>query len=347
MAYITARDDCRVEWFADSLARHVPVDERHCIHLVFVDRLLWALTPEQAASDFRRADEISLLDRKWHVEARREKFANAVRGRFDFIHIPVKPNNFQGPFRLTSRDMFCAAESRNTAIAAARHDYFVVADDLSVLLPTWWPQVKHAASSGYAVAGAYWKQKDLVVQDGEIKSFTEYKEGRDTRWDHGSESGIVRWHGGDVYGCSFGAPTEALLRVNGVDEICNGQGGEDYDLGIRMERAGVQWWYNRNMQTWESEEAHHTEPSLPRVRKIVTPDRLPAGYEQYPHARYDERHYSDHVLLNSIRHEQRHTTVAKWTNLRQLRNGFLADGRVPIPTEPVLDWRDGTKLEDL
>lgn len=347
IAYVTSRKDCRVQWFVDSLARWVPVEERHLIHLVFVDRHLWALTPEAGNRYWRRGDLMSLVDPTWHVESRREEFANAVRCRFDFQHIPVKPCMHQGPFRLTAKDWFAAAVTRNTAILAARHPYFVCVDDLSILLPTWWAQVKHAASSRYCVAGSYWKQKNLIVEDGEVRSFEEYPGGRDTRWAHGSDSGIVKWHGGNVYGCSFGMPTETLLRINGFDEIASGEGGEDYDMGIRSERAGAEWWYNRNMQTWESEEGHHTEPSLPRERKIVTTENLPGTYESYPHVRPDERHFSDHVVLNRLRHEPRSATIAQWTNLRQARDEFMASGRVLIPEGPTVDWRDSAPLGGL
>ena len=57
------------------------------------------------------------------------------------------------------------------------------------------------------------------------------------------------------------------------------QGGEDYDLGIRLERAGWAFFLNQNLFTSESEEDHYLDEPLPRIRKIVTPDRLPAGFE--------------------------------------------------------------------
>src|ERR1044072_8139015 len=113
-----------------------------------------------------------------------------------------------------------------------------------------------------------------------------------------------------------------LLKINGVDELCNGAGQDDYEMGMRIERAGGKWWINRNLQTWESEEGHHEEPSLPRERRIVTPSNLPSGYESYPHARKDERYYSDHVFLNRLRYEQRFTPIAQWTNFRDARADF-------------------------
>jgi hypothetical protein len=338
IAYFTSRKDCKVDWFVDSLARFVPVEERHLIQLIFVDRHLWAITPEAGNRYWRRGDLVSLVDPTWHVESRREKFAAAVRGRFEFLHIPVKPCMWQGPFRLTTKDWFCAAQARNTAVIAAKHPYFVGVDDLSVLLPTWWPQVKHAASSGYCVCGAYKKVKDLVVNDGEIVSFTEFLPGVDSRWPHGSDGGIVPWHGSGLYGCSFGVPMELLLKVNGMEELTDGQSAEDYDLGIRLERAGGVFKYNRNMTTYESEEMHAVEPSLPRDKKRMNADRLPPGYTGNPD--------SDHVMLHRVVHESRFTTL-DGKNLRQARDEFQVSQRAMIPIGPTHDWRDGQSLTEL
>lgn len=344
IAFFTSRKDARFSWFADSLARWAG-DELDGVQVIAVDRHLWSLTPEAGNTYFRRGDLISLTDERWHVESRREEFERAVGGRFELLHLPVAPSMYQGPFRLTTKDWFCAARARNTAIMAAEHPYFVGIDDLSVITSTWWAQVKHAASSGYPVAGAYWKKKNVVVENGEIKSVDDWLPGRDTRWDHGSDTGIVQWHGGSVFGCSFGIPLDLLLKINGQDEILSGEGGDDYDMGIRAQRAGGYWQYNRNMLTIESEEMHHLEPSLPRERKIVTPENLPADYASYPKAREDEQFYSDHVFLNRLRHEKRITTIAQWTQLRQAREEFQASQRVLIPTGPVVDWRDGGDLK--
>lgn len=339
LAYFTSRREPHFEWFCDSLCNQLSAEELRAIQVVAVDRHLWALTPEAGNTYWKRGDLISLTDPTWHVESRREKFAAAVRGRFALTHIPVKPCVWQGPFRLTSKDWFCASSARNTAIMAARHPYFVGVDDLSVLLPNWWNQVKHAASSGYVVCGAYWKQLKLVVENGNIIGHEDFLAGRDTRWAHGNTTGIVPWHGSGLFGCSFGMPTELLLKVNGSDEYCDGAGAEDYDLGIRVERAGGIFKYNLNMQTWESEEGHHLDPSLPRESKRVSEDRLPPGYEGNP--------MSDHVMLNRVRREHRITTLAQWTDLRRAREEFQASQRAMIPTDPQTDWRDGTPLSQL
>lgn len=338
VAFITSRVDCKVEWTIDSLARQVPVEERHLIHLLLIDRHLWSLTPEAGSTYFRRGDLISLTDARWHVESRREKFANAVKGRFDYQHLPPKPNSWQGPFRRTQFDWFVASQARNTAIMAARHDYVVFIDDLSVVMPGFWANAKHAADSGYCVAGVYRKSRDMVVVDGDLVSFTPYPQGVDSRWGAASDSGIIPWTGEAVWGCSFGVPTELLLKVNGNDEMTDGQAAEDYDLSMRIERAGGRWHLNKNLQTMESDEMHGIEPSLPREKRVVSPDRLPHGYNGNPD--------SDHVMLWRVRHEPRFTTLAG-DNLRRLREEFLLTQRAPIPETPTHDWRTGQRLEEV
>lgn len=334
IAYFTSRIEPHFDWFCDSLANQMAPDDD--IQVVVVDRHLWALTPEAGNRYFIRGDLMPFTDKTYHIASRKEKFTQAVRGRFRFIHLPPKPCMWQGPFRLTTKDWFCAATARNTAIIAAMHPYFVGVDDLSVLAPGWLNQVRHAAEGGYCVCGAYWKQKQLVVENGVIKSHEEFMAGRDTRWAHGSSGGIVDAAGSWLFGCSFGMPLELLLKVNGSDEICDGAGAEDYDLGIRVERAGGVFKYNLNMLTIESEEGHYLDPSLPRQKKVVSPDRLPAGYMGNPD--------SDHVMLWRVLNEARTTTIAQWTNLRHARAEFLASERVLIPYEPVFDWRDGEPL---
>jgi hypothetical protein len=228
----------------------------------------------------------------------------------------------------------------------------VFVDDLSVLRRGWLDQVLHAAKDQYVVAGAYKKVKNLhyapdPLGTGAVPHWEEFPEGVDSRWSRGSDGGVVPWHGGGLYGCSFGVPLEAALEVDGNDAACNGQGAEDTDFGIRLERAGWPIFYNRNMLTLESEELHHDGSKLPQERKLVTPDRLPPGYESYVMPNHAERHMSDHVVLNRLANETHRITPLLGENLRAARAHFQATGLVPIPRGDLTDWRDGTPLKDL
>ncbi len=127
------------------------------------------------------------------------------------------------------------------------------------------------------------------------------------------------------------------LGIDGFEPACNSMGAEDYDFGIRAERAGAKFFLNRNMFTFESEEGHYGEASLPRASRTVTPDRLPEGYEGST--------MSDHVLLNRVRNENRTLPILP-EGLHAMRSRFLETGLVPIPTGPDTIWQDGCPLSE-
>lgn len=337
IAYFTCRQDPKWEWFVDSLDKQVPTDERANIELLFVDAVSWrepiATTAQTVAlEDWRNVNML-----RWN------QLAAINRERFNFRLIPPKPCVWQGPYRLTQRDWFAASNARNTALVVAQGDYLVCVDDLSVLLPGWWENVKHAVAHRYFVGGAYKKPKNLVVTDGVVESYVEYSV--DSRWNRGSSSGIVPWYGSAIFGCCFGIPLDLALAVNGFDEQCDGQGAEDYDFGTRVHkyisqhRPYTKVFYNRNMCTYEAEELHHYGGSrYASMRKLMAPDYMPDWYRGEP--------YSDHVMLRWVNKDSRTWTLGT-PNLLELRQQYQTTGAVSIPTGPTIDWRDGTPLAEM
>lgn len=347
IAYITARADPMWSMFADSLCAQTTPEQRKDIQVVFVDGKLWypgvQIEPTQPS--------IALAHHFYHDPKRRYDLESVVSKRFDYLHVPPKPCLKQGPFRLTKQDWFCASNTRNTAIIVARGEYLVCVDDLSVLMPGWVAQVMHAVEHGYCVCGAYKKVLKLEFRQSDVSGhaviYEEFPSGVDSRWPRGSDTGIVPWSGAGLFGCSFGLPIEAALNIDGFAPENNGEGGEDFDFGIRLERSGVKLFYNRNMLTLESEEGHHGEKSLPRERRLVSRERLPSGYDSWDVHNQEEKYYSDHVLLNRVRYETDRIKPFLPEGLRAIRDEFLATGMVPIPREPTTDWRDGGLLKDL
>lgn len=332
--HVTGRADPKWEWFADAICNQASPEELRKWQFVFVDRLLWELRPQSTPVGY---ESVAFADPFYHSTKRRMQLDDIVAGRFHYSHVPPMPNVYQGPFRLTSKDFFYAGAARNTGIITAKHNYVMFCDDLALPCPQWLSQVRHAAEHKYLCAGMYSKRLKMVVSHGILASSEDNPSGVDSRMPSGSDTGIVPWGGGGVYGCSFGAPLENLLQVDGCGLEVAAQGSDDYCLGIRLERTGLKVFLNKNCFTTESEEAHHVEPSLPRESKNVSTDRLPSGYTGST--------MSDHVHLNRLRKEEERILPLFPLGLRAIRTEFLATGMVPIPSGPATDWRDGTPLQ--
>ncbi|MFI4923912.1 MAG: glycosyltransferase [Vicinamibacteria bacterium] len=226
VVFPTVRDDPAFDWFTDSLARQL--GDADDVEVIVVDALFDA----------------------W----RGERFRACADGRYPVVHVAPKPTPYQGPWRRTSHDCFAAANARNTGLVYARAPYVVFADDCALPMPGWWQAVKRAAAHGDVVAGAYQKQWDMRVVRGTLERGRVEPSGVDSRWAHGDVARPVPIDGGCLYGASFGAPRDLLLSVNGLDELCDSTGGEDYQLGLRLTHAGVPILYARSMLTIESEE---------------------------------------------------------------------------------------------
>ncbi len=322
--YFTNRLQPRFQWFADALCKQIGNDIKD-VEVVLID--YWALPHSSYAYD---------------PEVRIQSMKDIVADRFKFIHYSPSPCAMQGYFRQTKRDLFCASNARNTFLMVASHPYLVGVDDLSVPVDGWIDQVRHAADHKYVVCGAYKKVKGLFVTDGTITSYSEFPEGIDSRWRQGNTSGIVPIGGGQFYGSSFGVPLDMALKVNGFDLYCDMQAAEDYDFGIRLERAGAKIFFNRNMLTLESEEGHHLDQPLPRNKKFVPYDRLPESLKAFYTAGLD----SDHVMLQSVLRERRITTLSRH-DLRKQRAKYEATRLFDLPEPNQVDWRDGQPLSEM
>lgn len=341
IVYVTHRLEPRWKWFVDALCNQADFDQRRHLNIIVVDGNLWRPGIEKEGL----TGKIALADPQYHDADRRIELEQIVNNRLDYLHIPPLPSVYSGPFRLTPRNWFNASGTRNTGFACAHYNYVGQCDDLSLPGTIWLSQILHAAQHNYVVAGMYKKVKKLVVEGGLRVSHEDFPEGVDSRWSQGSDCGIVPWNG-SIFGCSFGVPLESALAVDGFEMACAGAGGEDYDFGIRLARAGNNVFLNQNLFTYESEEDHHTQEfksMATRDRRAVLKKNLPAAYESYSMPNLAERYMSDHVLLNRVRNEARILPMLG-LGLREIRREFLATGLVPIPTEPHLDWRDDTPL---
>lgn len=247
IAYLTNREVCQFNWFADSLKNQSKKIGFDNFEVVVVD----GYKGERAVYDeFISADTSFIKNNLWYTHP--------------------KPTVYQGKFRLTSKDYFCAANARNTAVLYALGDYIVFVDDLSVLCEDWLETVVKCYEANTVCAGAYKKAWEMQVENGEIVNMRIEQSGIDSRLIQ-SES-TRRINGTQLFGCSFGLPLELYLDLNGQDEMCDSIGGEDYNFGIRLERYGVDITYYPKMLTIESEELHgQGTPALRLDKKLTEP----------------------------------------------------------------------------
>lgn len=240
IAYVTAREDPKIEWFSWSLGREL---EKH---------------PDV------HPDVI--------VVSTSSKLFNLPGLPCPWVQVPPKPTVWQGASRLTKVDWFAASNARNTALLMAKDGFIAYVDDLSVLTPGWLDRVLEAMKYEEVTAGSYQKVKDLVVEKGRIISFTDYPQGHDNRRaDLKDLTHSMPCSGGWLYGCSLVSPVEALLDINGWPEVCDGLGFEDCITGILLEKRGWAISYDPAMMTLESEELHHIGPVMKKSDYGVTP----------------------------------------------------------------------------
>jgi hypothetical protein len=321
IGYLTYRLHPRFEWFCASLARELrsmPDISPSEIQVVVIDGRLW----------YDEHRHLGMYD------AAIVPHVDGLGSSIKFEHHTPKPNALQGPFRQTSRDYFCAASARNTAFAYARAGHVAFVDDLSVLLPGWLKAHIHAADNGYVLAGTTCKQRRIIVNShGDLASFEEFRLGRDSRLDRLTED-LQDCTGGWLFGGTFSVPLDLALNVNGQDEIHDTIGGEDYDFGTRLERAGACIRISRLCGTYEDEMAHHAEAPMIRI------DQPWAG---------PDGPYASNYLYNKMRREPSRTwTIGNTYKLRDVRTQVLGGLGFPsVPKEDLLYWVDGRRLRDM
>ena len=297
IAYMTNRSRPRFAWFADGLKRQ-GADES--IELLVVDFY----------ADDRDLGQIG-----------RDRGLNCRS-------ITPKPTVWQGKHRLTKEDYFAAANARNTAICAAKGDYIVFADDLSVPGEKWLERVRWHAQVGNVVCGSYQKLKQMVVTNGELESYEEFEAGKDHRRTHQVYS-MAPCYGSWFYGCSCGGPIEVFLQINGYPEIADGMGYEDSVTGDAIRNNGCTIFFDKEMLTYESEEGHHEDKQFIRSDPGVSPND------------------KSHALLDICNGANHFPNFFGPGGIRALRKRIQDGEPFPKMGIPEHDWFTGTPLREL
>jgi hypothetical protein len=274
--YSTYRATCLFDWFVDSLAREPEADPS--MQIVCVDAMLL----QEGA------------------EARREEMEKAVAGRFQFVHVPPKPNPYQGPHRLTSKTYFSASNPRNSGIVLASHSYVCFIDDLSIMQAGSLRVILQAKKEGKVLGCAYKKVHNLA-RDGSMYDCTN---GLDSRWNLAKEGQtFVKIEGSQLYGYSC-MPLEAILEINGYDHIADSIGLEDSHAGHRLQKSGQAIWYSREACFLESEDyPSMSEGAVRRRGNKMSPQAYKDLLKKYGITRRwhaDGPLFADHFLLDTM-----------------------------------------------
>lgn len=302
---VTNRRDCRAEWTWDSL------------HTQGAGDCKWIVV------DYYHAERDTSKGIWKHISEHAK-------------HVPPKPNVWNTEHRLTKEPWFAAASHRNTGLCVCSTGYICFLDDLSVALPGYYDAVKEAVAGNYVMCGSYSKSKNMVVEDGIIKSFEPYSQ--DNRMSYVTRD-VTPCSGSFLYGCSVAGPMEAFLSVNGWPEICCGLGGEDYCMGIALKNAGWDLRFDRRARTMESEELHYAEKQFRREDWHFENGVPIVG----GNGKDDKSHAALHIAMQSKRFEN----YFGEGGIRALRDSVLAGNPFPVQSIPEHDWYTKIPLREL
>lgn len=271
----------------------------------------------------------------WGDQLGRTEYIRSLASRDQrkvLIHVPPKPNVFQGKHRLTTDHWWDAASARNTALCLAPDGYIAYFDDLSVLLPGYGKQLRLAMTKPNVITlGAYQKVRRLDVQNGEIISFEPYDGGKDNRYEHGRDGEPTVCGGQWLYGCSLVGHTDAMLSTGGWPEaLTQSLGFEDVLFGLMLEKRGYTFNYDRSMMTYESDEHHQSDFIIKR-----------SDFGQSPN---DKSHAALRIIQQG---DGFHPNYFGEEGIRGLRQRVLAGAPFPIPDIPRHEWFLGTPIQEL
>ncbi len=314
----TARAQPMLQWLADSICNQSFTDV--ALEWVVVDALLWG--PD--------------------ADVRCQELKDVVAGRLDVTHVPPKPTRWQGPSRYTKSDYYALCNARNTGIIVSQGDRIILADDCMVLDPHWLKG--HCMFGDRGVCGTFCTYRTATVVNGKIIAADPGPYGWDSRRD--SHPRARRTNGGWAFGLNCSFPREAIMHVNGYDEEYDSAGGgEDCDAGIRMERAGWEFWWAPECAIYQILQTHapvygHAgwgkKDSRPQKELRVRRD----GQMHFAHEVLTER-----LILDDM---TRSEPLGNLFSLQELHSAYQATGKIPEhDLGPDYDWVDGQPLAEM
>lgn len=307
---ITARKDPRFQDMADAIARSL---RKHPCELEWVVVDYWA----------------------WFDKRRNETIRRAVGERFEHQHLPPKPNPWQGPNRITRQDYPAPNNARNTAYIVATGTHIVGLDDCTIPVEDWLYYHQRFATYNKGLCGSYASVKDVKVEKGQLLFADEpidYTDMRNQLHKEGPQVCEGRW----MYGYNFSVPLNNLVKINGFDELFDGElGCEDIDVGIRLERAGLTFHYIPECLVYQVMTTH--APCFAEVttkKKTLWQDR--------------KEHHANEWLMEALYFDaERVWTCGNYWSLSKARHSYRAGLEFPQIVHPGFDWRNGASLEGM
>jgi len=255
----------------------------------------------------------------------------SLKPKFPVRYVPDKPTRWRG-FRPA------LSSARNTYLIWVRGESIIGVDDCCTdMHPDLVKRHLYWGSRGFAVSGSWfdkygWEHRHKITDKAKVVD------------------------GGCFYGANHSFLLEEVLKVNGYEELLDGeQGQEDCDLGIRLDRMGVNILYDPDL--WV--EFDHSVHSLTQW----SPDAEKAGWKKEgepvePKRRVLEdgkEHFANEWLTQQLHKDKGRTQPAgNHFSLRELRkipprydyNVLRVHEALKGYIDPDLhDWRDGEKIE--
>ena len=102
-----------------------------------------------------------------------------------------------------------------------------------------------------------------------------------------------------MFGSSFGIPRDIYFHFNGQNEMCDGSGYEDYDLGLRLQRLNIPLYYNKRMFIHESDYTFGSDRERKCLRSdpIVSAEAYEALMLEYDLLNHEGRKDLSHFML--------------------------------------------------
>lgn len=232
IVYITFREECKFEWFITSIIKQYQEQYFNFkIQIIVVDGLF-----DTRDKDFF----MNMIKEKEHF--------------LELVHVLPKPTLWQGKHRVTSENYFAASNARNTGACYAKYSYIAFHDDLGCPSQSWLNSVCLAMKNNVIQCGAYTKYSNMNVVDGIMVSGEALNSDIDVRLSY-YKNNISKCDPAHFFGSSFCMPLKKYFEINGMNEMNDGCGGEDYDFGYRLFRNNNSIYYNKSMFIAESKTA--------------------------------------------------------------------------------------------